>query len=910
MTRFSPTSPPSTSIASWPASATATPAATTHGSSLALARTAAERYGAVVATRAAVTGIAHDDRWRARAAPRSSRRAPVDDPPSPSSVRARVLVNATGVWADEVTSIDEGRAVRSITPAKGVHVTVPAVAAAVPTAAVLPVPATDAASSSCPGRTPPTPTSGRPTPPTTGPLDEPLCRPDDVDYLLGAVNALDVGEPHARRRHRCVGGTAPAARRRRRAPPLRAHRGPLASTPGAHRRGRRRPRHRRQVDDLPAHGRAHRRRRRRAAARHAEVPHGVAPAPRRAHQHRAHGGARDRPRALATPRPPLRHGSRRGRRGRRAGPVARSSRSARHSPTSAPSSSSRRATSSPSPCRPPLPAHARAPARRPRDVRRAPSAPRASSPASSDGTRRASTTRSPTYRSRCTRELDAAGVLGTDARSGERRSSRARLPTRPGHATVDEPRRPARDSTPLLTAASTPRASRGTTTTRRSTTTRGTGGRSRSAGPRTASCSRGPALVVAPTSTAEVAAVRRGVRRARRAGHAPGRSIRRVRRRGARAGRGRPRPHGAHWRPRVRRDVAAGPRRRPAPSGRTSSVAARRAAARSGTSPSRSSSRRSAAGSPAEAPASTRRATARSRTSCAASPSCSPDGTVVTTGGAGPRQAVGPDLTQLFVGLGGHARGHHARSSSSCTACRRRRRARLRRSRPSPTASTRAVACCNAVRRPPCSASTTSWSPHRHFEVDRCVLVVLDEADEAHPSTRRWRSSTRSARPHGARTTRSSTRWLEHRNDVGALGTALGARRRRRHDRDRRAVVRARPRAPRRDRGHPRRRGHRGRHGAPVARLPRRRVPVLHLRGPHRATPTATTAAVWDAATARGARRWRVAQPPSRRRAQPRALRARGARRTAPTCSRRSSARSTPASCSTRRSSVVAAGGR
>ena len=40
-------------------------------------------------------------------------------------VRARVVVNAGGVWADEVRALDEGAHPASLRPAKGVHITVP-----------------------------------------------------------------------------------------------------------------------------------------------------------------------------------------------------------------------------------------------------------------------------------------------------------------------------------------------------------------------------------------------------------------------------------------------------------------------------------------------------------------------------------------------------------------------------------------------------------------------------------------------------------------------------------------------------------------------------------------------------------------------------------------------------------------
>ena len=56
------------------------------------------------------------------------------------SIRARVVVNATGVWADEVRALDEGSHPHAIRPAKGVHVTVPADRLPCDIAAVIPVP--------------------------------------------------------------------------------------------------------------------------------------------------------------------------------------------------------------------------------------------------------------------------------------------------------------------------------------------------------------------------------------------------------------------------------------------------------------------------------------------------------------------------------------------------------------------------------------------------------------------------------------------------------------------------------------------------------------------------------------------------------------------------------------------------
>jgi glycerol-3-phosphate dehydrogenase len=55
-------------------------------------------------------------------------------------VRARVVVNATGVWSDDVRALEEGTNPHSIRPAKGVHVSVPADRLPCDIAAVIPVP--------------------------------------------------------------------------------------------------------------------------------------------------------------------------------------------------------------------------------------------------------------------------------------------------------------------------------------------------------------------------------------------------------------------------------------------------------------------------------------------------------------------------------------------------------------------------------------------------------------------------------------------------------------------------------------------------------------------------------------------------------------------------------------------------
>lgn len=102
-------------------------------------------------------------------------------------VAAHVVVNAGGVWADEVRRLDEGRDPATLRPAKGVHVTVPAASLRLDTAAVLPIP-DDARSVFV------VPWGDHVYIGTTdtdyhGSLDDPVCTPGEVEYLLDAVNA-------------------------------------------------------------------------------------------------------------------------------------------------------------------------------------------------------------------------------------------------------------------------------------------------------------------------------------------------------------------------------------------------------------------------------------------------------------------------------------------------------------------------------------------------------------------------------------------------------------------------------------------------------------------------------------------------------------------------------------------------
>jgi len=148
---------------------------------LELVRSAVLDHGAVAANHVAVTALA-----------KSGARVTGAVLADGTSVRASVVVNATGVWADDVRALDEGAHPGTIRPAKGIHITVPAARLPCDIAGVLPV-AKDRRSVFVvpwpePGGTAKTYVGTTDTD-YTGPLDDPGCTAEDIAYLLDAVNA-------------------------------------------------------------------------------------------------------------------------------------------------------------------------------------------------------------------------------------------------------------------------------------------------------------------------------------------------------------------------------------------------------------------------------------------------------------------------------------------------------------------------------------------------------------------------------------------------------------------------------------------------------------------------------------------------------------------------------------------------
>jgi glycerol-3-phosphate dehydrogenase len=142
---------------------------------LTIVRSAVLDHGAVAANYAGVTDLLKGGDGQVAGA----RVGDVD-------VRAEVVINATGVWSDQVRALDEGHDPGTLRPAKGIHLSVPWDKVRCDIAVVIPV-LKDKRSIFV------VPWNDRVYVGTTdtdyeGSLDEPVCTPDDVRYLLDAVN--------------------------------------------------------------------------------------------------------------------------------------------------------------------------------------------------------------------------------------------------------------------------------------------------------------------------------------------------------------------------------------------------------------------------------------------------------------------------------------------------------------------------------------------------------------------------------------------------------------------------------------------------------------------------------------------------------------------------------------------------
>jgi glycerol-3-phosphate dehydrogenase len=152
---------------------------------LAIARTAADQ-GAAVANYSELVGLTKDASGNVTSARVRANGEEFD-------VRTSTVVNATGVWADQVRTIDEGADPDSIRPAKGVHLTVPWHLVQNKIAVVVPVPKDRRSVFVVPwgARDDGTFTFtyiGTTDTDYDGSIDDPQCTPEDIEYLLRAIN--------------------------------------------------------------------------------------------------------------------------------------------------------------------------------------------------------------------------------------------------------------------------------------------------------------------------------------------------------------------------------------------------------------------------------------------------------------------------------------------------------------------------------------------------------------------------------------------------------------------------------------------------------------------------------------------------------------------------------------------------
>lgn len=156
-----------------------------------IARTAAA-HGAAIANRCSVVELSKS------AAGRDGQRlvdgALVEADGRRFTIRATVVVNACGVWSDDIRALDEGTHPDSIRPAKGVHITVPWEKVRNDVAVVIPVPKDKRSLFVVPWVPLADGTFRHTYVGTTdtdydGPLIDPQCTKDDIDYVLRALNA-------------------------------------------------------------------------------------------------------------------------------------------------------------------------------------------------------------------------------------------------------------------------------------------------------------------------------------------------------------------------------------------------------------------------------------------------------------------------------------------------------------------------------------------------------------------------------------------------------------------------------------------------------------------------------------------------------------------------------------------------
>lgn len=144
-----------------------------------VARTAALQFGATVVNGAAVTGLRKNAQGRVCGV---TVRADGRD----IEVDTASVVNAAGVWSDDIMALDEPERRRTIRPAKGIHITVPWHKVRNDIAAVIPVPGDKRSVFVVPWGD--FTFIGTTDTDYDGGIDDPQCTAEDIEYLLRAIN--------------------------------------------------------------------------------------------------------------------------------------------------------------------------------------------------------------------------------------------------------------------------------------------------------------------------------------------------------------------------------------------------------------------------------------------------------------------------------------------------------------------------------------------------------------------------------------------------------------------------------------------------------------------------------------------------------------------------------------------------
>jgi glycerol-3-phosphate dehydrogenase len=181
--------------------------------------TAVLRYGAIAANYTEAVGLSRDtsgnitsvtvrsrifgDNGSSNHAPASAEAAPTAVPAQASTpaayskqrndqiefeIRAKVVINATGAWVDTIQSLDSDHRWHTVRPAKGVHLSFNLSKLPLKAAGVLPVRSDRRNIFIIPWDDAPYAYVGTTDTDWDGSIDDPQCTPDDINYLLDAVN--------------------------------------------------------------------------------------------------------------------------------------------------------------------------------------------------------------------------------------------------------------------------------------------------------------------------------------------------------------------------------------------------------------------------------------------------------------------------------------------------------------------------------------------------------------------------------------------------------------------------------------------------------------------------------------------------------------------------------------------------